>query len=207
MPRLDLVSRPRTQTKQANRLHALAASFLFHGLMLALILSLRVLYESTAPPIKSGSMPGAPSITLEKMVVISPRPQPPAPMVVTAQSAPQPTMQATPHPAISHARLTAAQSHPKKAAAPSVSSYAAGPNLWPHPPYPEEARDRGKTGTVIMNVQFNASGDVASTEVAQSSGVPLLDSETRSYIRAHWHSQTYAGQAVSVPVQYSLEKL
>ncbi len=58
-----------------------------------------------------------------------------------------------------------------------------------------------------MNVQFDSRGSVAQAEVAQSSGVALLDSETRSFIRAHWHSPSYAGQTVSVPVQYTLQNL
>jgi len=58
-----------------------------------------------------------------------------------------------------------------------------------------------------MSVQFDVKGDVADAEVAQSSGVPILDSETRSFIRTRWHSPAYAGQIVSVPVQYKLENL
>jgi protein TonB len=75
----------------------------------------------------------------------------------------------------------------------------------PHPPYPQEARELKQTGTVTLNVQFDSKGDVAHAEVAQSSGVPVLDSATRSFIRAHWHSPAYAGQLVSVPVQYTLQ--
>jgi hypothetical protein len=41
----------------------------------------------------------------------------------------------------------------------------------------------------------------------QSSGVPLLDSRTRTFIRDHWHSLAYAGQTVNVPIQYTLENL
>ena len=116
--------------------------------------------------------------------------------------------QAAIHRAISPpAAATAQSSPPKPAAAASPSSYAPGVNVLPHPPYPTEARDRGQTGTVVMNVHFDARGDVALAEVAQSSGVPILDSETRSFIRLHWHSAAYAGQTISQPVQYSLENL
>jgi len=58
-----------------------------------------------------------------------------------------------------------------------------------------------------MNVQFDAKGNVVHAEVAQSSGVPILDTETQSFIRTHWHSTTYAGQTISQPVKYSLENL
>jgi protein TonB len=92
-------------------------------------------------------------------------------------------------------------------AATAMSSYAPGVSVLPHPPYPEEARDRGQTGTVVMSVTFNARGTVARAEIAESSGVPILDVETLSFIRANWHSAALAGQAVSVPVKYTLEKL
>ena len=97
---------------------------------------------------------------------------------------------------------------PSEPAASAVaSSYAPGKNILPHPPYPPAARDHGKEGIVLMSVTFNARGDVAQAEVTQSSGVQLLDRNTRSYIRENWHSTVYAGQTVHVPVQYNLQKL
>jgi TonB family protein len=207
--------------------------------LLGLILGLAFLYRSQMPPPKSGSAPGAPSISLEKMIIVSPPPQPPAalpappptiaatapplrpappeaivPVLAVQPSQPIPAMDPiaskTPvaiHPAISHTATATTQAHPKPTAPASSSSYAAGPNVLPHPPYPLEARDRGQTGTVVMNVQFDVRGNVAQAEVSQSSGVPILDSETQSFIRAHWHSAAYAGQTISQPVQYSLENL
>jgi len=112
------------------------------------------------------------------------------------------------HPAISH--TAAATTHSKTTAAPApafASSYTPGASVLPHPPYPPEAHELGQTGTVIMNVQFDAEGGVARVEVAHSSGVAVLDASTRSFIRAHWHSPAYAGQTVSVPVEYKLENL
>ena len=137
------------------------------------------------------------------------------PVLAVQPSKPMPTTQPAPaktraaiHPTISHPAIATVQSSPPKPAAPvAPSSYASGPNILPHPPYPIEARDLRETGIVIMNVQFDVKGDVAQADVAQSSGVPILDSETRSFIRTHWHSAAYAGQAVSVPVQYKLENL
>jgi len=156
---------------------------------------------ATTPPPAPEAKPAPPEGTVPVLAV-----QPSKPMQalqpITAKT------QAAIHPAISHtAAATAQSSPPKPAAAASPSSYAPGVNVLPHPPYPTEARDRGQTGTVVMNVHFDARGDVALAEVAQSSGVPILDSETRSFIRAHWHSPAYAGRAVSVPVQYKLENL
>jgi TonB family protein len=252
MGQLDLLTNARAAKGQPHRLRAFLASCAFHGFALGLILGLAFLYRSQMSPPKSGSAPGAPSISLEKITIVSPPPKPapavgsnpavraipslptPAPAIVatTPPRAPeakpvppeatvpvlavQPVrpMQTTPsktpvaiHPPISHSPIATTQSSQKPAAAASVSSYAPGPSVLPHPPYPLEARDHGQTGTVVMNIQFDAQGNVAQAEVAQSSGVPILDSETRSFIRAHWHSAAYASQTISQPVQYSLENL
>ncbi len=95
---------------------------------------------------------------------------------------------------------------PKSAmAAVFASSYAPGENVLPHPPYPAEAQNLGESGTVIMSVTFNASGKVTEAEVAQSSGVRLLDATTRSFILTHWHSTAYAGQTVTQPVCYAAQ--
>jgi protein TonB len=239
MSRIDFIHKPRADRSRRRSLRAFLASCAVHGLGICLLLGLAFLYRSQMPPPKSGSAPGAPSISLETMVIVSPPPQPPAPAPTVAAAAPPPEPEAKPpppeatvpvltvqpskpmpaiqpitakiraaiHPAISPTAAATAQSPPKPAAPASPSSYAPGVNVLPHPPYPTEARDRGQTGTVVMNVQFDARGGVALAEVAQSSGVPILDSETRSFIRAHWHSPSYAGQTVSVPVQYKLENL
>jgi protein TonB len=97
--------------------------------------------------------------------------------------------------------------HLRPASAKYISSYSPGDSIFPHPPYPPEARDLQQTGIVRMMIHFDAQGNVVEAKVAQSSGVAILDSETRSYIRAHWHSQAYAGQAVTVPVEYTLTSL
>lgn len=48
-------------------------------------------------------------------------------------------------------------------------------NVNPAPPYPDVARQRGYQGTVIVDAQVNASGNVADVRLFQSSGFPLLD--------------------------------
>jgi periplasmic protein TonB len=238
MDRIHFIRQPRADGNPTRRLRAFLASCVFHGLALCLLLGLTFLYRSHMPPLKNGSAPGSPSISLEKMVVFSPPlqslpPQPPKP--ATASTPPHaleakpaspeatvPLLAAQPskpelpspakiqvavHPAILHPTVATTQSPRQPAASASVSSYAPGPSVLPHPPYPIEARDLRETGIVVMNVQFDVKGDVAQVEVAQSSGVPILDSETQSFIRTHWHSPVYAGQIVSVPVQYTLQNL
>jgi protein TonB len=88
-----------------------------------------------------------------------------------------------------------------------VSSYAPGESIFPHPPYPPEARDLQQTGIVRMMIHFDTKGDVVEAKIAQSSGVAILDAETQTYISEHWHSVAYAGQSVSVPVEYTLTSL
>jgi TonB family protein len=96
---------------------------------------------------------------------------------------------------------------PKTVPSLASSSYMPGREDLPHPPYPLEARDRHETGTVVMAVRFDADGGVEQARVSQSSGVPVLDSETKSFIRANWHSLSLAGQTISVPVRYTLQQL
>jgi TonB family protein len=88
-----------------------------------------------------------------------------------------------------------------------ASSFTAGQNAFPHPPYPEEARERREIGTVRVTVQFDTRGRVATVEITQSSGSLILDQSTTAFIRANWHSLDDAGQTVSVPVRYSLEEM
>jgi TonB family protein len=247
MSRLDLISSPRLDKGRKLHRRAFLASCVFHGVVLCLILWLTIHFRSQILLSKSGSAPGSPSITLEKITIVSPPPQPlpkplapppvssaPAPtppaivhtqtpQLHAPESPPQPTSPAIPvlaaqpdkpaQPMPSTAaknrteiHSAAAQSPPKSATA-SSSSYAPGLSVLPHPPYPEEARELRRIGTVVMSVLFDDKGDVARAEVTETSGVPLLDSATLSYIRQHWHSAAYAGQTVSVPVQYKLENL
>jgi TonB family protein len=250
MSRPDLISNPRLDQGRRHHRRAALASLLFHMLALGSALALTILYRSHLPPILSGSASGTPSISLEKIVIVSPTPKPvpppPIPKVPPPASLaaveiqkppphepdpvpklPEPGVpvlavqrvqpaQATPqavakpaltlHPAISHDSVAKAQSLTKPAATIS-SSYAPGPNMLPHPPYPAEALEQRRIGTVVMNVLFDDQGNVARAEVTETSGVPLLDTATLSYIRKHWHSAAYAGQTVSVPVQYKLENL
>jgi len=259
MIRTDLMPRTLPANSRTPHLRALLASCVFHALVLGLLVTL--LYRENALPKRSGSAPGAPSITLSTLVIISaPPPVPPtvpakpalavpttpppapaadAPTAVAATPPPNPEMTAPPpdigvpilaphpekkeaaqpqpeksaaktavvHRPTPHAIAVAAKEHSTTAASATPSSYAPGINLFPHPPYPAEASDHGQTGTVVVNVQFDARGGVAEAEVTQSSGVPILDASTRLFIRAHWHSPVYAGQTVSVPVQYTLENL
>ena len=84
------------------------------------------------------------------------------------------------------------------------SRLVVGTGGFPQPGYPVEAEMRHQAGTVLVSIQFDGAGRVADAEVVQSSGVSLLDSNTRSFIRSHWHDPSFAGKTVSVPITYHL---
>jgi TonB family protein len=213
-------------------------SCVLHILMLCGLLGLTLYWRSHLPP-PSGSAPGAPTISLQAMVIVSNPPEPPPPSTPTPPPIPIPEVavateplhnpiEPTKVPEMGVAVLPMTPSKPavaktepthhttpnhtttpsaKPAAAAVASSYSPGANVLPHPPYPTEARALGETGTVVMYVEFDAAGNVVSAEITRSSGVPLLDTQTRSFIREHWHSHEFAGQSISQPVQYSLQNL
>jgi protein TonB len=171
-------------------------------------------------PVLAPPQPASPAPLAKNAPSPSPREAAPKPVddgvpVLATKTTPKtelaPTL-AISHPTPSPSHVAETKSAKVKPATPATafaapSSYAPGPNDFPHPPYPNEARDRRESGTVVMNVQFDSSGDVARAEVAHSSGVRILDSTTRTFIRTHWHEPAFAGQTVSIPVAYKLEDL
>jgi TonB family protein len=86
----------------------------------------------------------------------------------------------------------------------NVSRLVVGSSGFPQPSYPYQAMVRHQTGTVSVNVLFDASGSVSDVEVTESSGVPILDSSTQSFIQANWHNESFAGRHVTVPVEYRM---
>jgi TonB family protein len=86
----------------------------------------------------------------------------------------------------------------------SVSRLVVGTSGFPQPSYPYQAEVRGQTGTVSVAVQFDGSGSVADVEVTTSSGVPILDSATTSFIQANWHNPGFAGRHATVPIRFEL---
>lgn len=233
MKQLEFISREQIDHGRKHHVRAFIASCIFHGLLLCLFLRLTFIYQAHLQPAQNGSPAGGPPISLPTLVIISPppviappTPPPPVALVEPAPTVPPklPTPKASvpvltfqppaPIPITKPAHTTpptrpavaeTAPAHPKSVASAPPSTYAPGASEFPHPPYPEEARSHGQTGTVVMSVQFDTRGSVVQARVAQSSGVALLDSQTRAYIREHWHCVAYAGQTVSVPVQYTLE--
>lgn len=66
-----------------------------------------------------------------------------------------------------------------------ISNTGAGGSR-PEPPYPQIAADAGEQGTVILQMRADANGRVASVEIKNSSGFPVLDRATEDFIRRHW---------------------
>ena len=74
-----------------------------------------------------------------------------------------------------------------------------------YPPiYPPEAFNRRQQGSVTLRIHVAADGHVASVDVAESSGYPLLDNEARKAVFA-WHYKPGQGADGSpVPSAVSL---
>ena len=81
---------------KARHVLVFCASCAFHGLVLVVLLVSTYLCQSHLPP-KSGSAPGAPTITLSTLVIVSPPPPAPPPPMVT-KPAPDPAPSPAPTP-------------------------------------------------------------------------------------------------------------
>ena len=57
----------------------------------------------------------------------------------------------------------------------------------PEPPYPQLAVQTGEQGTIVLLLTGDASGNVVSIDVKQSSGFPYLDHATVEFVKTHWH--------------------
>jgi protein TonB len=63
----------------------------------------------------------------------------------------------------------------------------------PQPDYPPLAIQTGEQGTIVLLLDSDASGNVVSIDVKQSSGFPYLDHATVEYVKTHWHLPMDAG--------------
>jgi periplasmic protein TonB len=82
----------------------------------------------------------------------------------------------------------------------------------PPPPYPEEARRLHQEGLVVLQVQVDTQGNVASAVLRNSSGYPLLDGSAVETVK-NWKFKParMAGIAVStsveIPVRFKLQDM
>lgn len=92
--------------------------------------------------------------------------------------------------------------------APSIQSLVT--DRAPAPPYPAMAERRRITGTVVLMILVDASGNPVQVDIEQSSGSKLLDDAAQKFVRARWHfiPAQQGGVAISayarVPINFTL---
>lgn len=75
----------------------------------------------------------------------------------------------------------------------------------PRPRYPEQLRQRGIEGQVLVRLTVSAAGSVESASVARSSGHDLLDQEARATV-LRWRFQPLEGPKVAqLPITFRLQ--
>jgi protein TonB len=78
--------------------------------------------------------------------------------------------------------------------------------------YPSEAKAAGRTGVATISFTVSRNGQVLSSRLSGSSGVPALDAETMAMIRraqplpAFPPEITQASMSFNVPIRYSLNR-
>lgn len=76
----------------------------------------------------------------------------------------------------------------------------------PHPPYPAAALARRQQGAVVMLLEADALGRIASISLKVSSGSAVLDRSTMEFVRRHWSVSPGAdARAYEATVTYRLE--
>ena len=74
---------------------------------------------------------------------------------------------------------------------------------WTDPPYPEQARQQGVEGTVLVRVRVSASGQVEQAAVARSSGHAALDEAAVAHVkRARFSPALKEGEPVAATVAF-----
>jgi TonB family protein len=67
----------------------------------------------------------------------------------------------------------------------TVSSTGAGGER-PQPPYPKIALESAQQGSVVLLMSVDDTGVIASVEIKESSGWPILDRATLDFVKRHW---------------------
>lgn len=137
----------------------------------------------------------------------------PAAATVPPESAKNTTIPAVAAPAANTVQPTASASSPESA---DSRQPLVQPNLNadylnnPPPHYPEEARERGEEGKVLIKSLINADGTVAELAIKKSSGFPDLDRSALETVKK-WRfvparrGDTKVSAWVVVPVSFTLE--
>lgn len=76
----------------------------------------------------------------------------------------------------------------------------------PAPPYPRESLLNKEQGTVVLLLEVDESGKIASVTVKESSGHARLDQATVDYMKRHWFFPPAKGQRMyEAPIVYQLQ--
>lgn len=126
-----------------------------------------VIQQPVEPP-KSQPVPQPKMV--EPTVVEAPTVTPPD-IVIQQDVAPPMTVQVAPQ---------APVTPPVSAAAQSVGS------THTTPPYPEQERRLGVSGSVVLHISISATGAITAATVVQSSGNAELDSTAVAWVMSHW---------------------
>jgi TonB family protein len=73
----------------------------------------------------------------------------------------------------------------------------------PQPPYPGEALAAHQSGAVLIKVQFDAKGNVASCNVLHSAGMRVFARSTRDFIEKNWHDPKSASTTRVSPFYFN----
>jgi protein TonB len=181
--------------------------------------------SATAPPAPSVPTPSArptsgPLITSAPPAPVTQPPAPAAPVaqppppVATAAPAPSPPAPSPPAPSPpAPAPAAAAPAAPAPAAAPVLTRPEAIAGTHTLPPYPNEAKRMGESGSTRMRVAISIQGMVTECTVIGSSGSERLDAAACHHValRWRWKPATRDGQPVAatsaVTVVWSLQSL
>ena len=79
------------------------------------------------------------------------------------------------------------------------------------PPYPKEARQEGREGTVVLRIAIGAGGDVENVNIQESSGSPDLDESAAQSVKTwQFDPATFGDESISstvdLPVTFDLEE-
>jgi TonB family protein len=76
----------------------------------------------------------------------------------------------------------------------------------PQPTYPKMALETGEQGTVVLLLGGDATGNVVSVDVKESSAFPILDRATVDFIKRRWHLPPGTGnQLFQTSIIYKLQ--
>lgn len=87
----------------------------------------------------------------------------------------------------------------------SIANTGAGGER-PQPPYPQLAIQSGEQGTIVLLLGSDATGNVVSIQVKESSGFQFLDQATVEFIKNHWHLPVNTGvRLFQTSITYKLQ--